>query len=103
MYKNGYFVKQNYKKAFDLYYKAAQMNHPNAQNNLALMYINGFGVAQSYNEAFLWFSKAAKNNDAESLYNLSILYKYGMGVDKNETLAQHNKQKAFEAGYNKDK
>jgi TPR repeat protein len=53
---------KNYKKAFELYQKVANLgnsNAHNAQNNLAIMYKNGQAVNKDYRKAFELYQKAA--------------------------------------------
>ena len=50
----------NYKKAVDCFRKAAEKNHPHAQNNLGVRYAKGEGVEQNQAEAAKWYLRAAK-------------------------------------------
>jgi uncharacterized protein len=51
MYKNGYGVEKDYKKAVEWYIKSAEQGNPSAQNNLGFMYYNGYGVEKDYKKA----------------------------------------------------
>ena len=67
MYAEGKGVKQDYKKAFEWYTKAAERKLKEAQFNLAIMYAEGKGVEQDFKEAFKWFTKAAEQGHAQTL------------------------------------
>ncbi|HFG4493967.1 TPA: tetratricopeptide repeat protein, partial [Acinetobacter baumannii] len=58
IYSDGSLVKQDNKKALELYTKVAEKGIPAAQNNLAYMYAN---VYSDYENAKFWFKKAADN------------------------------------------
>ena len=49
-------IPQDFKKAMNWYLRAAQQDHPSAQNNLGVMYLNGDGVPKDYVQAYMWFS-----------------------------------------------
>ncbi len=64
-------VDMNYPQAFAWYYKAAEQNQPNAQNNLGWMYINEFGVPKNEKkanelQAIAWYKKAAEQNNPQA-------------------------------------
>ena len=66
------------KKAYELYLKAAKMDHGLAQNNLATWLFNGRFVQKDQKEALKWFLKAAnENNVIVSMYALSQIYSKG--------------------------
>lgn len=93
LYKTGlcyYFGKEgknkDYKKAVDLFNKAAEGGHVDAQYALGDCYENGEGVVQNYNQAVYWYKKAAEKEDANAQNRLGKLYYNGKGViqDYNE-------------------
>ncbi len=51
--------KKNYKKALELFHKAAALGSGPAMFNIGLCYDGGFGVAQSLKDAIAWYEKAA--------------------------------------------
>jgi hypothetical protein len=55
-YEDGISVKQDFRKAARLYYRAAQQGHAKAQNSLAYLYLKGSGVPQDYGEAYFWYA-----------------------------------------------
>ncbi|WP_410699486.1 tetratricopeptide repeat protein, partial [Chryseobacterium sp. SIMBA_028] len=57
MYGNGIGVAQDYKKAYELYEKAADQGYATAQYVLAYMFYHGIGVEQNEAEAFKWASR----------------------------------------------
>jgi TPR repeat protein len=62
-YKNGQGVQSDFSRAFELYKRAAQQNHPGAQNNLAVKFSFCFTDA------------------------LKVCYEYGDGTKRNMFLA----------------
>lgn len=54
MYETGRGVRQDSKKAFDLYLSAAQQGEADGQNNVGVMYERGMGIPQNLKEAFKW-------------------------------------------------
>ncbi|PKK69324.1 HCP-like protein [Rhizophagus irregularis] len=74
MYHNGKGVDIDYKKAFELYYKAANSGSKNAQYNLALMYEYGEGVKRNINLAIDWCEKSANQGNQEAQDRLEKLY-----------------------------
>lgn len=78
--------------------QAAQLEHPNAQYNLAVMYHKGDGVAQDSKKAFFWYEKAAQAGLAIAQYNLGMLYYEGAIVPKDEEKAKELWQKAAHQG-----
>ena len=78
--------------------KAAKLDHPNAQYNLAVMYQKGDGVEQDMQKALFWYEKAAEANLAIAQYNLGMIYFEGSIVEKNEEKAKELWQKAANQG-----
>jgi TPR repeat protein len=70
-------------EAVKWYRKAADLNKPEAQYNLAGMYANGRGVTQDYAEAVKWWRKAAEQGYADAQSCLGVQYGTGEGVPKN--------------------
>ncbi|WP_298810256.1 tetratricopeptide repeat protein [uncultured Psychrobacter sp.] len=70
-------VKYDYKKMFELFTKAAEQGHADAQNNLGLMYKEGLAIPQSDYEAFKWFTEAAERGHADAQNNLGLIYRDG--------------------------
>jgi TPR repeat protein len=75
-------VATNCVEAVKRFRKAAEQNHPEAQNDLGCTYYQGNGVATHYVEAESWFRKAAEQNVAEAQHGLGVCYRDGRGVTK---------------------
>jgi len=73
-------------KALEFYRQAADMGHPQAQEDLGLIYYTGYGVEQNYVEAVKWYKKAALQGRIKSAYDLGIMHCRGEGtpVDDSE-------------------
>lgn len=67
----------NYKKAFEWYAKAAEQEHPGAQNNIGTMYEYGYGVEKNIQEAIKWYSVAYKNGSEDGKSNYERCMKWG--------------------------
>lgn len=65
IYAKGLGVKQDYKRAFQLFQKSAAGGYSWGMYNLGSSYEQGLGVAQDYKQARQWYEKAAaKGNEA---------------------------------------
>ena len=63
-------IKQDYKKASELYLKACDLKHGKSCHNLGILYEKGEGVQQSYQKADQFYSKAC---DLEVPKDVTIL------------------------------
>ena len=63
-YEHGEGVEQDYRKAVQLYCKAAHKGHAPAQYQLGWLYANGRGVERDDDLAAAWFRLAAKQGDS---------------------------------------
>ena len=68
-------VKQNYKKAIELYQKAVDQGYSAAQTNLGTIYVMGRGVKKDKIKAYQYWIKSAKEGDTTAQNNLDILCK----------------------------
>ena len=68
-YRN-YVVKQNYKKAIELYEKAASLGHIGAMYMLGRMYLYGIGCSQDYQTAKEWLEAAAEKGHDDAMCKL---------------------------------
>jgi TPR repeat protein len=76
-------------EVFGLYARAAELGHPIAQYNLAMMYSNGESVYVDYQQAVYWFRKSAQQKFAPAQYRLGEMYyfaKGGLPRDLNEAV-----------------
>jgi TPR repeat protein len=82
MYQNGEGVRQDYKKAFEWYERAALQGDAEAQHTLALIYENGTGVKQDFEKARVWHKKAASQGHTTSKYFVENMHRDGADVGK---------------------
>ena len=74
-------------KAFNLYKKAAEQGHAQAQFQLGFCYAKALGVEEDRMKAYIWFRKAAKQGIEEAQINLSTYYFHTDYNDKVEAYA----------------
>lgn len=99
MYEDGT-LEQDYKKAAELFGKAAEGNSAYA------MYCYGQYLQNGYNEgekdpeqAFQWFQKGAELQEINCIYETGRCYRYGIGIEENPDQALYYYQQAADAGY----
>ena len=90
--------KQDFKKSFYWFSKAAEQGNPDAQRMLALLYRLGMGTETSYALANHWDHKAAEQGDTESAYSLGLAYLFGRGIDTNKSKAAYWFKRAADQG-----
>jgi TPR repeat protein len=61
------------KKCFDWYLKAANQDHPEACNNLAILFESGEGCEKNTNKAIFYYKKAIESGSLNAKRNLKIL------------------------------
>lgn len=81
-YETGDGVAQDDGKALNLYRRAAELGHADAQMKLGYFYHNGKGTSQNYTEAVKWHRKAAEQGLSVAQYNLGICCQYGQGTPR---------------------
>ncbi|MCM1295443.1 MAG: leucine-rich repeat protein [Muribaculaceae bacterium] len=79
----GVASKKDKKKAFKLYYSAAQKGVVEAMYNLGRCYDSDIGVKRNAKEAVKWFREAANKGHAKAMCTLGCCYDIGSGVIKN--------------------
>jgi len=57
----------------ELFKKAAEQGHVDAQNNLGAMYFTGDGVTRDEKKAIEWFEKAAAQGNEDAQANLDAI------------------------------
>ena len=72
-------TKNNYKKAFECFVKAANLGYAKAQEKVGEYYMRGKGVGIDHHKAFEFFQKAADQGNEMAQYHLGICYKDGLG------------------------
>ncbi|KAJ1450512.1 hypothetical protein M885DRAFT_621580 [Pelagophyceae sp. CCMP2097] len=73
-------LKQSFKRAVQLYERAAAQGHAPAQNKLGQSYTAGLGVQIDYKTAALWSRRAAEQGYPTGQYNLGQMFYHGKGV-----------------------
>jgi len=73
-YYSGRGVEMSFEKAIEYFLKAAELDHAQAQFNLALLYEKGIGTTASPKDAFDWYKKAADNGDVNAQFNMGLFY-----------------------------
>ena len=89
----------NLQKAAQLYEKAAQLGHAEAQNCIGRMIYEGNGVSKDIATALTWFTKSAEQGFVKAQYNLGIMYHFGEGVDQDSEKAIYWYTKSAEQGF----
>jgi TPR repeat protein len=100
MYRGGCGVTQSNMEAFHWYERAAQLGHPDAQNNLAYMYQHGneLGTPCDMEEALKWYHAASDQESPDALYNIGLMHMRGDGVEKNVDEAHEWYFRGWEVG-----
>jgi hypothetical protein len=70
IYAKGLGVKQDYKRAFQLFQKSAAGGASCGMYNLGSSYEQGLGVAQDYKQARQWYEKSAANGNEDAKIRL---------------------------------
>src|SRR5437867_1529398 len=78
---------QNWKKAFNLMLKAADLGSTKATSALGSFYDYGVGTTRDSARAFKNYQVAALAGDPDAQCNLGICYMIGMGVRKDRRTA----------------
>ncbi|PKY55961.1 kinase-like protein [Rhizophagus irregularis] len=86
-YYNGTGTKQNYKKAFYYFQKAAESGYKPAQYDLGGCYEDGKGVKKNNKKAFQLYQKSAEQGYLSAQFKLGNCYNFGIGTEVNETKA----------------
>ena len=94
----AYYLRQDYKKAGELYSKACDLESGEGCFNLGGLYINGKGVRQDYKKASELYSKACDLGNGVGCFNLGFLYKKGLGVRQDKSTAKEYLGKACDLG-----
>ncbi|MEC9326575.1 MAG: tetratricopeptide repeat protein [Verrucomicrobiota bacterium] len=98
LYHNGIDLEKNAEQATVWYQKAAQLGHPNAQVNLALLLLKDKQSDSTPQEAIGWLMKAANQGSPEGQASLGMLYALGQGVSTDLVRAQKWMTLAAEQG-----
>jgi TPR repeat protein len=86
-------------KAYDLYVKAAELGHPEAQYRVGYCLEHKLGVRRiAMDQAFKWYLKAADQEVPAAQLRVGEMYFYAEGVPFNDQQAFHYLIKAAERG-----
>ncbi len=69
----------NYRAAFPLFLKSAQLGNAKAQNMVGLCYNEGKGIDKNLDLACEWYQKALEQGDVNAWGNIAILYDIDRG------------------------
>ena len=70
--------------AFNLFLKAADEGHIDAQVKLGECYYRGIGTKINFTKAIEWYKKAADHGNSDAANNIAFIYKNGNSVAQNE-------------------
>ncbi|OAP34572.1 peptidase [Sinorhizobium glycinis] len=88
----------DYKRAFDLYMKAASLGNLRARTNVGAAYIRGQGVPKIPEEGILWYKLAASSGWSNAINALGDSFRRGTGVKKDDVEATKLYAAAADAG-----
>jgi len=88
----------NYKTAFDLATKRADMGDPTAMTLLAILYMEGRAVMQDSQRSAHWFSRAAQAGDPKAALSYGISLYNGFNVPKDIKRGEAFVKQAVDAG-----
>ena len=88
--------KIDYKKAFKLFVKAANIGSADAQCCVGCCYKHGYGTNVDYTKAREMYDISAKNGCARALRHIAMCYEDGLGVDNDINRAIEWYKKAIE-------
>lgn len=94
----GYYDKEKYDKAFDLFEKAARVGSTEGIFHLGLCWLYGHGIQMDKSEGARLIREAAEDGYVEAQYMLGGLYRNGEGVTKKIGEAKYWFWKASEQG-----
>ena len=75
-----YDVKQDFREAYNWYWRSADQKHPAALTSLGKAYYEGRGIPQNKEKSFELFHQAAELNDMDAQQNLGVSYRDSGGV-----------------------
>jgi TPR repeat protein len=77
LYFNGEGVEQDFHKAFDYYFRAAELGHASAQYHLGRMYEEGKGAPVDSKKSMRFYLLAAEQNHPDAQHHLATLFREG--------------------------
>jgi TPR repeat protein len=98
LYDRGLGVKQDWTRSFELFQKAAILDNPYAQANLANALFFGIGTDRNLPEALRWALKGAEGDVPMAINQVGWQYRTGMGVPVDTAEARRRYQRSAELG-----
>ncbi len=92
------YYEQNYKKAYRIYKKSAELNNMSSIFMVGLMNYNGIGVLKDLQESYTWILKAAEAGITPAINKAGIMNYFGEGTAINYEIAHSMFLVASEAG-----
>jgi TPR repeat protein len=99
IYLNGYGIKKDPNKAFELLSLSSSQNYPDALFTLSLMYSEGDVVDKDLKTAFSLMERAAIKNLPSAQFNLGVMYFNGTGTTKDNKKAARWYETAAKQNY----
>ena len=99
IYLNGWGVKKNPDKAFELMSLSAAQNYPDALFSLSIMYSEGDVVKKDLKAAFALMKKAANKGLDSAQFNLGVMYAQAKGTYRDLAKAAKWYEKAARQNY----
>lgn len=99
IYRDGFFVNANPKKAFTCFAKAAEAGDPYSECALGEAYFDGIGTEMDREKGYSLLEKAAKDGSAEAAYRLALIYEEGRGLPQSYEKAFEYYKKAADMGH----
>lgn len=102
LYNDGRGVRQDYKKALDLYLKSAKKGNPLAMFHAGIIYYKGHQNSRNNEmEAAEWIEKSAKAGHLPAIIKMGHFSRKGIGVEPDNIKAMEWYKKAAQAGSEK--
>jgi hypothetical protein len=98
LYERGLGVDQDWSRSFELYQKAAILQNPYGEANLANSLFFGTGTDRDLKEALRWAIKGAQGDVPMALNQLGWQYRNGMGVLIDTEEARRRYQRSADLG-----
>lgn len=89
---------QDNERAMEYFFKAAELNHTNAMNQIAYSYLKGRGVEASDQKMLEWYERSAGLGNADAITNIGNIYAHGQGVEQDYNKALEYFVKGAELG-----
>ncbi len=97
LYFNGIEFDQDFKKAFDYYFRAAELGYAISQYKLGLMYADGINIPMDGKKAVRYYLLAAEQNLPQAQYDVACIFREGKLIKHDFTKAFFWYQKSAEA------